>query len=1139
MGVVYLARDIRLNRRCALKMILSGTHAHSTEIERFQSEAQAIARLQHPGIVQVFEIGQHDEKPFMALELCSGGSLDSVLAKNPLEPRKAAELVQALSLAMQAAHEAKVVHRDLKPANVLLTESGETKITDFGLAKKLDEQGATRTGSIMGTPSYMPPEQADGKKDIGPSADIYSLGAILYECLAGRPPFRAATPLDTLLQVLSEEPVSLRQLNAKTPQDLETIVNKCLQKEPTKRYASAKELADDLGRFLAGEPILARPIGTLERAMKWCRRYPVVSGLIVAVVLLVSIGVGSSWMLTAWALAEKNKAGEEAVAARIAEGKAEEEAKAAREAEAIAQAEKSRAEDQLERAEWAVYAGKLLLSESAFSELRMPQAFGTLDECQWNLRGWEHRHLKSRFDSSRQTLTGHNMSVVGVAFSADGRKSITVGYDGTVKIWDSEQGIQLHSWRNRVGSFNAIALSPDQKRLVAGGYIGQDGPATIWNTEDGKLLLTLDGHGRQVESVAFSPDGASVLTGSVDNTAILWNARTGEKLHTLKGHRSPVNGVAFSPDGKSVATASWDRTAKIWDVTGKELRTLTGHGERVNSVAFSPDGRTLLTGSWDHTARLWDAQKGTQIRTFNGSSFVHCVAFSPCGRQLATGDHGGIVTVWDTEQGHPLLRNKGHADALRAIVFSPDGRRLLTSSADRTAKVWDALPTKQEFTVYPPGSVYCAVFSSDARSIAAALDDHTARIYSASTGEELLTLKGHKSILTGVAFSRDNQRVLTGSVDKTAKIWDSAKGTELFTLSGHKARINAVAFSPDDQRIVTASHDKTAKAWDTQNGKELLTFNGHRRQVTGVVFHPDGQRIITCSTDGTARLWNAQTGAEIRSFTKNGHELNAVTVSEDGKHILTGGDQGNLILWNIETGAIVQSFSGHKSAVNAVALSPDGQRVVSCGFDQTVRVWETRKGTELLSLKGYTAAMSSASFSRDGQRILTSSFGRAVRVWNSRPPGNDPMRLEIPDGVTRTAFSSDGQRLFAWSIRDVVSAWSLRTGNRVTVDDPPARPAAAGAVATSPDGRYTARATGAAVHLSDSQQKPAPNAWPWPDLAERTRYHREQADLAEKQKAWFAVAFHLGRLLLDDPNSDALKRRKEQAMDQLTKEKSR
>jgi serine/threonine-protein kinase len=295
MGVVYKARQIGLNRPCALKMILAGGHAGEDDLARFRTEAEAIARLSHPNIVAVYEVGEHGGTPFFSLEFCSGGSLDRKMAGTPIDPREAARLVRTLALAMQAAHDANVIHRDLKPANVLLSGDGALKITDFGLAKKLDQTSQTQTGVAMGTPSYMAPEQAEGRKSVGPLADVYALGAILYECLVGRPPFKAATTFDTIMQVVTEEPVPPRRLNARVPADLETIVLKCLQKNPARRYASARELADDLGRFLAGEPIRARRVGRLERAGKWARRNPVVASLLAGVVLAVAVGCWALW----------------------------------------------------------------------------------------------------------------------------------------------------------------------------------------------------------------------------------------------------------------------------------------------------------------------------------------------------------------------------------------------------------------------------------------------------------------------------------------------------------------------------------------------------------------------------------------------------------------------------------------------------------------------------------------------------------------------------------------------------------------------------------------------------------------------------------------------------------------------------
>jgi hypothetical protein len=265
MGVVYQARQVKLDRVVALKLILYGEHAGRDEVARFRTEAEAIARLQHPNIVQVYETGTHDGCPFFSLEYCPGGSLEKKLAGTPLPPQEAAALVRDLAGAMQAAHDAKVIHRDLKPANVLLTADGTPKVTDFGLAKKLDEAGRTQTGAVLGTPAYMAPEQAAGQKDIGPPADIYALGSLLYEALTGRPPFVAGTPMDTLLQVLECAPVPPQVLNPGVPRDLQTVCLKCLEKESRQRYPTARAVADDLGRWLNGEPIHAQSYNLLGR----------------------------------------------------------------------------------------------------------------------------------------------------------------------------------------------------------------------------------------------------------------------------------------------------------------------------------------------------------------------------------------------------------------------------------------------------------------------------------------------------------------------------------------------------------------------------------------------------------------------------------------------------------------------------------------------------------------------------------------------------------------------------------------------------------------------------------------------------------------------------------------------------------
>jgi tetratricopeptide (TPR) repeat protein len=295
MGVVYKARQIGLNRLVALKMILAGGHASAGELDRFRTEAEAVARLQHPNVVAIHEVGEQNGLPYFSLEYCEGGSLAARLDGTPWEPANAAALGETLARAMQAAHARGIVHRDLKPANILLAGDGKPKIADFGLAKQLDSgPGRTASGAIMGTPSYMAPEQAGGAKDVGPAADVYALGAVLYELLTGRPPFKAPTDLDTMLQVVSDDPVPPTRLQPKTPLDLETICLKCLAKEPARRYPAAEAMAEDLHRFRVGEPIAARPVGRLERGRRWCRRNPALAGSLAAIALALVLGAAVS-----------------------------------------------------------------------------------------------------------------------------------------------------------------------------------------------------------------------------------------------------------------------------------------------------------------------------------------------------------------------------------------------------------------------------------------------------------------------------------------------------------------------------------------------------------------------------------------------------------------------------------------------------------------------------------------------------------------------------------------------------------------------------------------------------------------------------------------------------------------------------
>ena len=376
MGVVYKARQINLNRIVALKMILAGQFAGKEDIKRFHTEAESAAQLDHPGIVPIFEIGEHQGQHYFSMGFVEGESLAQKVADRPLPPREAAELVKKICDAMAYAHERGVIHRDLKPANILIDRNGQPKVTDFGLAKKTQaDSNLTGTGQILGTPAYMPPEQASGQANVGPLADVYSLGAILYCLLVGRPPFQAAIPMDTLLQVLQREPVTVRQLNSAVPVDLQTICLKCLEKSPRNRYQKTVELYQELDRFVQGKPIKARKIGRFARAWRWCKRQPVVASLSMAVGLLLITGTGAStWLALA--------AQQEAKQARLA---------------------KAESDFQREKVERLLYQGQLREAILEVQNGDFDSAESTLARCRWDFRGWEHDHLRTLVNDRQST----------------------------------------------------------------------------------------------------------------------------------------------------------------------------------------------------------------------------------------------------------------------------------------------------------------------------------------------------------------------------------------------------------------------------------------------------------------------------------------------------------------------------------------------------------------------------------------------------------------------------------------------------------------------------------------------------------------------------------------------------------------
>jgi len=623
MGVVYRARHLKLNRTVALKMILAGGHAGAAELARFRTEAEAIARLQHPHIVQIYEVGESGGHPYCALEFVDGGSLADKLAQGPLALKECARLVEALSRAMQLAHSRNVVHRDLKPANILMSADGTPKVTDFGLARHLDsDSGQTHAGAVMGTPSYMAPEQASGRThEAGPAADVYALGAILYACLTGKPPFKGSTVGHTLDLVRTQEPVHPSQLR-KVPPDLETICLKCLRKEPEKRYASAEALAEDLRRYQANEPVLARPVGRLERTTKWMARHKGLSvGLAAAVVALVTGTVVASWQAIEARIAadneamqrqaaedEKKIAQKEKAAADLARSTADEERKSAERARDDAKRAEKKTAKQLLRAESLIYGMQIQEAHSHLLNHDLVRCREVLDETRWDLRGPDYGYIAKQVQKEAHTLLGHVDYVGCLALSGDGKRLFSGSEDKTIKVWDLESGKETHTLIGHKDGVTSVSLSGDGKRLFSG---SMDQTIKVWDLESGKETLSLRGHNAAVFNLAASGDGKRLYSGNGDGTIKGWDLESGKETISLSGHSETVRSLALSRDSKRLFSGSGDSgklgEIKVWDLeSGKETLCLRGHTRGVTSLALSGDGKRLFSGSYRGTIKVWD-----------------------------------------------------------------------------------------------------------------------------------------------------------------------------------------------------------------------------------------------------------------------------------------------------------------------------------------------------------------------------------------------------------------------------------------------------------------------------------------------------------------------------------------------------
>src|SRR5580704_5783853 len=799
MGVVYKARQVSLDRIVALKMILAGRLASETDVERFYTEAKAAANLQHPNIVAIHEVGQHNGQHYFSMDYVEGESLAKLVDAGPLPALKAAAYLKTIAEAIEFAHRQGTLHRDLKPSNILIDGFDQPRVTDFGLAKRIEASAqVTATRSLMGTPSYMPPEQAGANNGrIGPASDVYSLGAVLYELMTGRPPFLGESLVATLNQVLNAEPVSPQLLNPNVPRDLETVCLKCLQKEPLRRYATSQELADELGRFLCGEPIKARPIGKIARLWRWCKRKPLVASLAASAALLLIAVI----VVTAVGYFVSSAA--------------------------------------LDRSQRTLYAAHMNLAEDAWLagndgrltdllERHLPQP-GQAD-----LRGWDWDYLRGQ-SRILTTINCKRHPVVSLAWSPDGQ-TLAGGTFMGIQIWDPQTGNKictLDQPARWLEPAHWLAWHPDGRRLAATG--SSEPEIIVWNVEDRKKVWTLGGRSQgytgQIVRIAWSRDGRRLAFASTDNRIEIWDVASAAKVLTLTAHPKEPMLLAWSPDDKQLVS-SGPAEMKVWDVaTGREVRTLT-----TQAIACSPD--------W---SRFSDANNVFDLSTghsrFNLRTASLWQAWSPNGRWLATSASPSITKILDAENGNEILTLVGRPN--QALAWRPDSQRIATGWEEQIT-IWDTTPRNEERTLTSKhGELYSLAWSPDGRCIAAGAGDFiypngfvgTVYVWNSESGAPIKMFEwradseAHAAPVRpssiSVAWSPNGAHLASFDGTGTVKIWSTTNwqpvsGLAKLPPATGLADDGKLDWSFDGKWLAAASGWSTLKVWESQTWREVF-----------------------------------------------------------------------------------------------------------------------------------------------------------------------------------------------------------------------------------------------------------------------------------------------------------------------------
>lgn len=983
MGVVYRARQVPLNRVVALKMILKGELASETDRRRFRQEAEAAANLDHPNIVPIYEVGEHEGMQYFSMKLIAVAAQPEGKAISKEQQRSIAATVAKIARAIHYAHQQGILHRDLKPGNILIDAKGEPYVTDFGLAMRMEStERLTKVDAVVGTAAYMPPEQAKSEKVLTTAVDTYSLGAVLYEWLTGRPPFRGPDRLSIVLQVIEKDPIRPRTLQPSIDRDLETICLKCLEKSPHGRYQTALALAEDLDRYVKGEPVLARPPGRLERLVKWVRRKPVLASVYGLAIIALVLGGLSLGAFTMWRQTE---------AARL---------------EAIEAIERANLAN--ERANLLEYGRTVELAYREYRESSLPRARMLLDTCKPELRGWEWQMVHRLCHEERFALKD---DCVGrwALFHPDGQRILTgrdeADYDFALE-WDARSGKRLRAFQQ--ANLNAADYSRDGKWLVT---IDQVGTMVLWNEQEGKEEKSIN-LGTRLFHPRFSPDRTVIAVGRAEfggkDSICLVDRLTFKVVKELNQESDrTLRLLRFSPDGTSIYVDVYDHNSRnsdliSWNITtGKKQRIIEG---ALSAYSISEDGRFLVSSEWDRSISVWSLKTAKKIAVLQVQRYqITVTCFSPKGDMIAAGDDKGNIAIWYSPSSwekethkigdklvpidphEEIATLKGYSRGIDHLQFSPDSSLLAaTSGGDHTTRVWSTPKRRNEDNLWDRFQTPRFALSGDGRTIATIQGEREVAIWDAKSG---MITKVFSADFGGfaydVALNHDGTLLATGG--KIGRIWETATGRVLVQFEEKQGEIRRVAFSPNGKLLATvfSANDLSIKNVALRNvidGTLHKTLDAEA--VEEIQFVPAINALATRASS-IFSCWNLDNGHRFGKIVSDFLYHYRPGVSPDGRTVVVGNPPA---LWEIATGKKKLDLIGHDRPIKSAAFSPDGKRIVTGGGDGTAMVWDSLTGISLLTLKGETESNVVTFFTPDGKKLITSGLDRRIKLWDPGSP---------------------------------------------------------------------------------------------------------------------------------------------------------